>query len=80
MRRQSPFADLLRGLPPRTSLVCLHDEFILWTIAEHGGNVSHAAIALGLHRQTLQRKLKKIAILTIAQSSSATTGAAADML
>jgi DNA-binding NtrC family response regulator len=80
MRCQSPFADLFRGLPMGTSLVCLHDEFILWTIAEHGGNVSHAAIALGLHRQTLQRKLKKITTRAIAQSSSATAGAAADML
>lgn len=34
-------------------------EHIQRTLAQHGGNVSATARALGMHRRTLQRKLKK---------------------
>lgn len=35
-------------------------EHIQHVLAEHGGNVSAAARALGVHRRTLQRKLAKV--------------------
>lgn len=34
-------------------------EHIHYVVTEHGGNVSAAARALGMHRRTLQRKLSK---------------------
>ena len=34
-------------------------EYIEWVIAQCGGNISQAARRLGLHRQSLQRKLRK---------------------
>jgi len=34
-------------------------EHIERVLAEHGGNISAAARALGMHRRTLQRKLRK---------------------
>jgi two-component system response regulator RegA len=34
-------------------------EYIEWVLAECGGNISRAARQLGLHRQSLQRKLRK---------------------
>jgi two-component system response regulator RegA len=34
-------------------------EYIEFVLAESGGNISHAARRLGLHRQSLQRKLRK---------------------
>ena len=34
-------------------------EYIEWVLAECGGNISRAARQLGLHRQCLQRKLRK---------------------
>ena len=37
----------------------LEREHIERVLAEHGGNISAAARALGMHRRTLQRKLRK---------------------
>ena len=37
----------------------LEGEYIQKTLAEHDGNVSATARALGMHRRTLQRKLQK---------------------
>ncbi len=34
-------------------------EYIEYVLAECGGNISEAARRLGLHRQSLQRKLRK---------------------
>jgi two-component system response regulator RegA len=34
-------------------------EYIEWVLAQCGGNISQAARRLGLHRQSLQRKLRK---------------------
>jgi two-component system response regulator RegA len=47
--------------PPRpaASLARTEWEHIQRTLAETGGNVSEAARRLGLHRQSLQRKLRK---------------------
>jgi two-component system response regulator RegA len=44
---------------PRMSLRRLQWEHIQRVLNEHGGNVSAAARALGLHRRTLQRRLAK---------------------
>lgn len=43
--------------PP--SLDRIEWEHIQRVMADHGGNISHAADALGIHRRTLQRKLQK---------------------
>ncbi|GIX39908.1 MAG: hypothetical protein KatS3mg128_0957 [Silanimonas sp.] len=48
-------------MPPETPL---HPRRLEWehlqrVLAEHGGNVSAAARALGMHRRSLQRKLAK---------------------
>ena len=43
----------------RMSLKRLEWEHIQRVLAEHDGNISEAARALGLHRRTLQRKLDK---------------------
>ena len=46
--------------PPRPlSLRALEWEHIQRVLSEHGGNVSAAARALGMHRRVLQRKLAK---------------------
>jgi two-component system response regulator RegA len=34
-------------------------EYIEFILKQHGGNISQAAKTLGIHRQSLQRKLKK---------------------
>jgi two-component system response regulator RegA len=44
---------------PTPSLPRLEWEHIQRVLAEHGGNVSAAARALGMHRRSLQRKLAK---------------------
>src|SRR5262245_57261869 len=46
-------------LPQRLSVDLLAWEHIQDTLADHGGNISAAARALGIHRRTLQRKLGK---------------------
>jgi two-component system response regulator RegA len=46
-------------LPQRLSVTRLAWEHIQGTLADHGGNISAAARALGMHRRTLQRKLGK---------------------
>jgi hypothetical protein len=37
----------------------LKREFIEKALREHGGNVTHAAKALGVHRSTLQRLMRR---------------------
>jgi two-component system, response regulator RegA len=46
--------------PQRLSFDRLAWEHIQCTLADHDGNVSAAARALGMHRRTLQRKLIKL--------------------
>jgi len=45
--------------PERLGLKILEWEHIQRVLAEHGGNISATARALGMHRRTLQRKLLK---------------------
>jgi two-component system response regulator RegA len=45
--------------PVPATLGRLEWEHIQRVLADHGGNISHAAAALGLHRRSLQRKLQK---------------------
>ena len=45
--------------PEPATLGRLEWEHIQRVLADHGGNISHAAAALGLHRRSLQRKLQK---------------------
>jgi two-component system response regulator RegA len=54
------------GLPPgdgkgadTQSLARREREYVEWVLAECDGNISRAARRLGLHRQSLQRKLRK---------------------
>lgn len=53
--------DPARVEPPAspTSVDRLEWEHIQRVLAEHGGNISATARALGMHRRTLQRKLQK---------------------
>jgi len=44
---------------PGQTLARREREYIEWVLAECGGNISRAARQLGLHRQSLQRKLRK---------------------
>lgn len=43
----------------RPSLSMNEHEYIQFVLSENGGNISKTAKELGLHRQSLQRKLKK---------------------
>jgi DNA-binding NtrC family response regulator len=59
--------DLISGL--RRQGVSLDDamywfrrEFIIDALIEHRGNTSHAAFALGVHRNTLQRDYRRLNI------------------
>ena len=45
--------------PEAQSLARHEREYIEYILAECGGNISQAARRLGLHRQSLQRKLRK---------------------
>lgn len=45
--------------PRFTSLSKQEHEYIEFVLAQNEGNITRAAKALGLHRQSLQRKLKK---------------------
>jgi two-component system response regulator RegA len=48
------------GLPNRPPSLAKHErEYIEYVLAATGGNISEAARRLGLHRQSLQRKLRK---------------------
>ena len=47
------------GLDKPRSVDQLVQEHIERVLAEHNGNISAAARALGMHRRTLQRKLRK---------------------
>ncbi len=51
------FEATVREEPP--SLARHEREYIEFVLAECGGNISEAARRLGLHRQSLQRKLRK---------------------
>lgn len=47
-------------MPAQPPSLALHErEYIEYVLAASGGNISEAARRLGLHRQSLQRKLRK---------------------
>jgi two-component system response regulator RegA len=48
-----------RSLEYKRTLAQLEREYIDQTLMELGGNITQTARALGLHRQSLQRKLRK---------------------
>jgi two-component system response regulator RegA len=56
--RSDPLAAPVTGEAGQT-LARREREYIEWVLAECGGNISRAARQLGLHRQSLQRKLRK---------------------
>ena len=52
--------DVSVDLPDAPPSLALHErEYIEYVLAATGGNISEAARRLGLHRQSLQRKLRK---------------------
>lgn len=55
----APGARDVNAEPPPLSVKRLEWEHIHKVLAEHAGNVSATARALGMHRRTLQRKLGK---------------------
>lgn len=57
LSQDSAQLDALPETPP--SLQRLEWEHIQRVLDDHGGNISRAAAALGIHRRTLQRRLKK---------------------
>jgi two-component system response regulator RegA len=57
-RSESPQSQPAAGEAGQT-LARREREYIEWVLAECGGNISRAARQLGLHRQSLQRKLRK---------------------
>jgi len=53
-------ADASVAAPDDTPSLASHErEYIEYVLASTGGNISEAARRLGLHRQSLQRKLRK---------------------
>lgn len=52
-------ADIATATPKPLSVRRAEWEHIQRVLANHGGNISAAARALGIHRRTLQRKLRK---------------------
>lgn len=52
--------DPLVSVPAQAPTLARHErEYIEYVLAATGGNISEAARRLGLHRQSLQRKLRK---------------------
>jgi len=60
---QEPVARTHEGVPHRSDLQRLERETILRTLDRHGGNRTRAAQKLGIHRTTLQRKLKRLGLI-----------------
>jgi len=56
MAKQARLSELPEQAPPLKSLEWEHINRVL---EENDGNVSRSAVQLGMHRRTLQRKLKK---------------------
>jgi transcriptional regulator with PAS, ATPase and Fis domain len=57
---QTPSRKVAPRLKLKLALADLEKELIWSALQRSGGNVSKAAAALGIYRQQLQRKLKKI--------------------
>jgi DNA-binding NtrC family response regulator len=54
-------ADALldRGLPLEEALNVFEVRYLRSAVARHSGNISQAAAALGIHRNTLRSKLQR---------------------
>lgn len=52
-------AMLDRGLGLEEALAALEGRYVRAAVERHGGNLSQAAHALGIHRNTLRAKLKR---------------------
>ncbi|MEE9200383.1 MAG: helix-turn-helix domain-containing protein, partial [Candidatus Brocadiales bacterium] len=56
--------DIDYGLPfkeaKRRMVDAFERQFINRSLDEHSGNVTHAANALGMHRQVLQQKIREL--------------------
>jgi two-component system response regulator RegA len=60
MAFEAPRGDPNVAVPEKPPSLALHErEYIEYVLAATGGNISEAARRLGLHRQSLQRKLRK---------------------
>ena len=59
LRGQTPLMSETAAEPRTLSVRRAEWEHIQRVLSEHGGNISAAARALGIHRRTLQRKLRK---------------------
>jgi DNA-binding NtrC family response regulator len=49
-------------LPYEEARAAFERDYLMRVLERHGGNISQAALAMGLHRQTLQYKLKQLGI------------------
>lgn len=54
-------ADALldRGLTLEEAVAAFEARFVRQALTRHGGNLSQAAMALGVHRNTLRQKLQR---------------------
>jgi two-component system response regulator RegA len=59
LRGTAPLVKPQEAQPRTLSVRRAEWEHIQRVLSEHGGNISAAARALGIHRRTLQRKLRK---------------------
>jgi DNA-binding NtrC family response regulator len=55
-------AGELTRLPYEEARAAFERRYLMAVLERHGGNISQAASAIGLHRQTLQYKLKQLGI------------------
>ncbi|MCU0292005.1 MAG: helix-turn-helix domain-containing protein [Thermoanaerobaculaceae bacterium] len=52
-------ALLARGVPLQDAMDAFELRFLKAAVHRHGGNLSHAATELGIHRNTLRSKLQR---------------------
>lgn len=54
-------ADALldRGVTLEEAVAAFEARFVKQAVSRHGGNLSQAALALGIHRNTLRQKLQR---------------------
>jgi DNA-binding NtrC family response regulator len=52
-------ALLTRGVPLQDAMDAFELRFLKAAVHRHGGNLSHAATELGIHRNTLRSKLQR---------------------
>jgi DNA-binding NtrC family response regulator len=52
-------ALLARGVPLQDAMEAFELRFLKAAVHRHGGNLSHAATELGIHRNTLRAKLQR---------------------